>query len=141
MAEHIHLFNSESIGDISLSHFTIEDQVTVVGFGLAAGETVTFEMGIFSAPPRPDVCNPCEMPAVVMPEPTFYQALKCCNGSNVTLSASNPVVVLDAPVDIRIRARLNGFVFGAAAPTVDVRAYATRTALIRTAQSGCGCAA
>jgi hypothetical protein len=137
MAERIDLFNADNIAAESLSHFEIIDQVTVLGFGMLAGETVTFEMSEFDAVFTPPVCDPCSIPAVVFPTPSMYQVLRCADGTPITLSAARPVLVLNAPVGIRVRARYNGYAFSGTPLSSRVYAYESRPAAISAANSGC----
>jgi hypothetical protein len=138
----IDLFNSASLEAGSLNHFTIDEQITIVGFGLAAGESITFEMVALSSPARADSCDPCHVPGAVMPEALAWQPLMCCGDCNgysgpVKLTSANPVVVLNAPTRVRIRAVYNGFVFGGAPLTSMVYAYPSNIGSIMPSMQGC----
>jgi hypothetical protein len=137
MTDQIPLFNADSVSSASLNYFTITEHMTITGFGLATGESVTFEMALFPEGTRTQGCNPCLLPPHLNPEATSHQALTCSGGWNITLSAANPVVVLDGPVGIPIRAVYNGFVFGGFPLTSEVVANPTRVGPISEAQSGC----
>jgi len=115
------LFDSSSTGIVSLTIFEISKQVTVTATGMAEGEYVTFEMATINSPARREACGPCDMPEVVMPEATAWQPLMCCGTCGdytgpTRLSSRNPVVVLDAPINTRIRAVYNGHDFNLALP-------------------------
>jgi len=115
------LFDSTSVGPEGLSYFEIQKQVTVTALGMADGEYITFEMATISSPPRSEACGPCDMPEVVMPQATSWQPLMCCGTCEgytgpVRLSSRNPVVILDAPTNTRIRAVYNGHDFSLALP-------------------------
>lgn len=138
MNTRIDLFNKDNLSDVSLNHFAIGKQTTVLGFGLAPAEYVTFEMSEFDAPAPPPACtDPCNMPPVTFPEPTMYQLLTCCDGSPITLSAANPVVVLNAPKDLRIRARYHGYAFAGIPLSSRVYAYESEPSDIGAANTGC----
>jgi hypothetical protein len=138
----IDLFNSASIGAASLNHFTINSQITVVGFGLAVGESITFEMVAFDVPARAEMCDPCNVPSAAMPEALAWQPLMCCGDCNgyagpMKLTSANPVVVLSAPTNIRIRAVYNGFAFGGAPLAATVYAYESNIGSILPSMQGC----
>jgi hypothetical protein len=134
----VELFNASSITDTSLTHFEITEQATVLGFNLAANEYITFEMADIPEAPQPDTpCDPCNMPAVVMPTAFAYQTLMCANGTPIRLSAARPVLVLNAPLDCRIRAILHGHDFSTGNMPVRVFAYQSKAVTIQPANSGC----
>ena len=132
------LFDNTSIQPNSLVNFEITKQVTVAAFGLGPNEFVTFEMLAFTSPARPVSCDPCNIPAVVFPSEKALQPLMCCGNNPVRLSAQNPVVLLDAPQLLRIRAKYNGFDFSAGVPlTAEVVVYESNSTITSDAQRGC----
>jgi hypothetical protein len=134
----VELFNASSITDTSLDYFEIAEQTTVIGFNLAPTEYVTFEMTDIPEAPQPDKsCDPCNMPAVVMPTAFAHQVLTCANGTPVRLSAARPVLVLNAPLECRIRAILHGHDFSTGDMPVRVYAYGSKAVTIQPANSGC----
>jgi hypothetical protein len=134
----VELFNASSITDTSLDYFEITEQTTVIGFNLAPTEYVTFEMTDIPEAPQPDKnCDPCNMPAVVMPTAFAHQVLTCANGTPVKLSAARPVLVLNAPLACRIRAVFHGHDFSTGDMPVRVYAYGSKAVTIQPANSGC----
>lgn len=82
----------------------IGGQVTVAAFGLSGGDTVTFEM-VLTPAMKADVCK-CPPFKVELPSVGSAEPLRCCTGP-VTISATNPYAIIDAPQNIGLRAILN----------------------------------
>lgn len=134
------LFDSSSIESRSLTNFTIDTQVTVAAIGLPAGASVTFEMIMISSPNYEAICpGSCEIPAVVLPSETAWQKLLCCGGAPVTLNTLNPVIVLDVPQHMRIRAIMAGYDFNSTLFTGQVIVYPSASQT--NASTNCGCCA
>lgn len=79
-------------------------QVTVVAMGLNPGDQVTFEL-VFTPAIQPDLCA-CPPGIVDLPSVAAATPLICC-GQVVTLTDSNPFVVMDSPQGMRVRGVLN----------------------------------
>lgn len=107
-------------------------QITVTAVGLDADDTITFQH-VYVPSIDPDQCG-CPPGNVTLPSVAGMTELRCC-GNPVTLSADNPVVILDNPQRSLIRAVLN-----ATDPSV-VWAWAieTDTSDINDRLRGCGC--
>lgn len=83
--------------------FVITNQITVFALGLADDEYVEFDILMLSDP----LNGGCDCPPLVV-SALNIQALAPlgnCNGP-IQLSAERPFVVLDAPQNVRLRARL-----------------------------------
>ena len=131
------LFNSSSLQDASLVNFAIEQQVTVAAVGLQPGESITFEMVAFTSPGRGETCNPCDLPPILYAAEAAWQKLMCCGAQPVTLSAENPVVLLDSPQHMRLRARFNGHDFSAGPLTCTVEVFESSSTITSAEQRGC----
>ena len=131
------LFNSSSLQDASLVNFAIEKQVTVAAVGLQPGESITFEMVAFTSPGRGETCNPCDLPPILYAAEAAWQKLMCCGAQPVTLSAENPVVLLDSPQHMRLRARFNGHDFSAGSLTCTVEVFESSSTITSAEQRGC----
>jgi len=134
----VSLFDGSSTNEVSLTHFEIIEQVTITAVGMQEGEYVTFEMVTISSPTHQVSCDPCELPPVVMPEATAWQPLTCCSEEHVSLSSAHPVLILDAPTGMRIRALYHGHNFSLGNPfTADVTLRESKVKSIHESMRGC----
>ena len=104
------LFNSSS--DVAVStRFRIDNQITVVGYGIPSGGVVTFEAVLYSDSGQPPgQANTCTPTLSSGPAPTVLGSspIICCAGAQVQLTAANPIIVLESPQRTWIRAIYTG---------------------------------
>lgn len=131
MKERIVLFDVGNYDEVSPS-FWINSQLTVVAFGLAEEDEITFEAVAVPAP----LADPCKCPPskVSMPSVADRFPLQCC-GEDIKITSDRPYVILDAPQHITLRAVLHS-----KHPEL-IRAWAatTNTPNLSQWQKGCGC--
>ena len=115
----ITLFSGRSISEYSPIFF-IDEQVTIYASGMGADDYITFERVEIDAALMPKACGcvliPATSVAIISTEPLLCPACLTLNTSGtptqtareVTLYASNPVIVLDHPQRSAIRAHYHG---------------------------------
>lgn len=79
-------------------------QMTITAIGLEDDEEVTFQM-VHVPAIDPDKCA-CPPGKVELPSVAAYTTLKCC-GKDIKLTKDNPVVILDNPQRMLLRAVLD----------------------------------
>lgn len=82
----------------------VGQQITLVAQGLQNTDRVVVEV-ITTTPSAPGM-DPCCPGPVALPEVATAEPLRCRNGARAILTASHPWLVLDAPQDVELRARL-----------------------------------
>lgn len=97
-----HLFPNPDGASEHSESFTLRSQVTIYAFGLGAGDRVTFEA---LSVPAPEFACACPPGRATLPGVTGIIQLHCC-GEPIELSEANPYVILDAPQNVQIRAKL-----------------------------------
>ncbi len=96
------LIDRDTLNGVSTA-FSIDEQVTVMAFGLQPGEEVTFWYVRLSQPFRdPCICPP-GLP--VLPSVLDEIPVLCC-GVPVTLTIARPFVILDSPRGVKLRVKL-----------------------------------
>lgn len=116
--------------------FQILSQVTVYALGLQPGDVVSFYVALVSDIVRSAcVCPPGN---VVLPAVVDEVQLTCC-GEPVTLTPDKPFVVLDAPQNIRMRAKLTQLDPDEPLSTQVVWYNVTNTANVNDRLRGCPC--
>lgn len=97
----------------SLANFIIEDQVTISAVNLDPEDVITFEVTHLKSGAMPEICG-CTILPGDMPATNGATVLLCddCDEDGVKLpvrlTANNPVVVLDSPQGLIIRAVYDG---------------------------------
>lgn len=131
------LFDQSSISPTS-RYFYIDHQLTIVAIGMRPGDFITFEVVEANPAARAKQCG-CDLLPSGKIALAAVQELTCpsCVGSPrpVTLTASNPVVILDYPQGFFIRAIYNGD--GLQDGTVLVRAFDSDTTDVTPEMRGC----
>lgn len=107
-------------------------QMTIIAIGLDEGDSIEFQV-VHVPSIDPDHCA-CPPGQVTLPSVAGFAVLKCC-GEAITVTADNPVVILDNPQRMFIRAVLN------AEDTSGIYAWAvdTSTHNINDRLRGCAC--
>lgn len=133
MKDRLELFWPQHIAPES-DTFVIEygHQMTIAAIGLQPGDKVTFQM-VHVPTLNPDTCA-CPPGIVELPSVAAYAPLMCC-GAEIELTADNPVVVLDNPQRMLLRAVLD------AQDTDGIWVWAldTQTANVTDRLRGCAC--
>lgn len=117
------LFGPASIHatDYSLVFFSFNDQATITSVGLGPDDIVTFETVLLKSGTPDEMCGcfvkPGEMPSITGVE--TLMCFECGDGSGeeprpVRLTAANPIVVLNAPQGVLMRAHFSGAGLGTA---------------------------
>lgn len=132
------LFDNTSINNDS-PVFQLDGQHTAVAVGMQPGDTITFEVITIAPAARDQVCG-CRIVGGLAASVEGLQQLLCpaCSSEDprpVTLSANNPVVILDTPQDSYIRAIYNGT--GISMRTVSVWVTKSATTDVTDAMRGC----
>lgn len=114
--------------------FTIDygKQMTIAAIGLEPGDTINFEM-LHVPAIDPDNCV-CPPGSVELPSVAAYSMLQCC-GTLVELNIANPVVILDNPQRMLLRAVLNT----SDPDSIWVWAIETATPDLTSGLRGCNC--
>lgn len=107
-------------------------QMTVAAIGLEPGDYIEFQM-VNILGTDPDRCE-CPPGRVELPSVAGFALLKCC-GENIQVTADNPVVILDNPQRVFLRAVLY------AADTSGIYAWAidSSTSNVNDRLRGCPC--
>lgn len=140
-ARHELLFRSSSFDPQSKLSFVVSDQVTLYATDLHEEDVITFEVLHVAAGAMPRAENCCYTPGE-LPDVLGSTILMCedCDEADdgtrvpVRLTATNPVVILDAPQGAIIRARYDGPGLGTS--TVFL-IYGTETRDLTPAMRGC----
>ena len=119
--------------------FYLHEQVTVVAHGLQADDYITFEVTKINAASMAQACG-CDYRPPGVISINSVQSLLCptCESEDdrlVTVTASNPVVILDSPQGYMLRAVYHGD--GLETGEVAVYAQDTRTQDLTDAMRGC----
>lgn len=131
------LFDHTSISTIS-PYFYIDEQVTIIGIGMPEGDYLTFEVAEINPAARARNCG-CDLIPPGDISLARVQELTCpsCVGSPVpvTLTSANPVVILDYPQGVFLRAIYHGD--GLETGNVVVRAVDSSTGDVTPEMRGC----
>lgn len=127
------LINKDTAEGISET-FSLERQITLMAYGLEDTDYVSINMvQLTRFQPAPCVCPPGN---VVMPDVLGEWPLTCC-GTEVRLTMDQPFAILDAPLGVRFRVKLeNG---GTPISTQLVGYYETDTHNVNDRLRGCPC--
>lgn len=142
MANSVILFSSDST-NLDSPTFELQGQRTVVAVGMMPGDFITFEIVRVIAGARSTVCgcriNEAEQAMIEGTEPLICP--NTCPGDEdpqlVTLTAENPIVILDRPQNTLLRAIYNGT--GVDNQTVTAWAVESNTPNLTDAMRGCPC--
>lgn len=126
------LINRLTAGGVSET-FEATSQITVTALGLEPGDEVSFWIVLLTDMQR----DPCSCPPgrVVLPEVLDEVQLTCC-GEEVLLTRDNPFVIIDAPLNQLMRAKL----FTSLPSTQLVYFNFTNTQNVNDRLRGCPCA-
>jgi len=134
---HVTLFDNSSVSPTS-RFFYIDYQLTIVAIGMPAGDFITFEVVESNPAARVQNCG-CDLLPPGKISMAAVQELTCpsCVGSPrpVTLTAANPVTILDYPQGFFIRAIYNGD--GLQDGLVTVKAFDSQTHDVTPEMRGC----
>lgn len=130
------LIGSNTVGGVSQT-FELEEQATIYAAGLAASDSVTIEMVLVSDAVPQDPCG-CPPGAVVLPGVSDAMTLLCC-GVPITLTRDRPYVIVDAPLNQKLRVRLNQANPNAQIDTQRVWMRSTQTLNVNDRLRGCPC--
>lgn len=104
MLDRIPLFFPEHIAEESDTFMIpFASQMTIMAVGMDVGDFIEFQL-VHVPSMNPDKCA-CPPGQVVLPSVAGFAILKCC-GEPIRLTADNPVVILDSPQRMFLRAVL-----------------------------------
>lgn len=132
------LIDADSVDGVSPT-FSVDEQATIYAAGLAPGDTVSLEMVLISDPVKADPCA-CPPGNVTLPGVEDAMPLQCC-GELITLSRERPYVIIDAPLNQLLRARLHQAAPDTQIDTQRVWTRPTKTANVNDRLRGCPCGA
>lgn len=138
MSKSITLFDKASL-NLDSPTFILSGQRTIIAVGMQPGDYITFEVLKVNPAARSIVCG-CRLSESGVGSIDGIQELKCptCEtgtGQSVRLTERNPVVVLDAPQEVLLRAIYHGD--GVDMSTVTVWAVETSTQDLTDSMRGC----
>lgn len=116
--------------------FRLDSQVTVMAVGMADGDYITFEVVKVKAAARQQVCG-CYITPMMQSAIEGTETLQCagCFPSPVTLTADDPILILDSPQNSLLRAIYNGT--GLDDGTASVWVESTNVPNVTDAMRGC----
>lgn len=133
------LITKNTLSGVSEPFEITEDlkQITVNAYNLGAAERISFYVVALSELVK-SACGNCP-PAVQLPTVVDEMPLLCC-GERITLTRSQPWVILDAPQGTKLRAKLENNAGTVLVPTTQLVVWnKTNTANVNDRMRGCAC--